>query len=69
MRGQIEKKIVTRLEHAIAEGDLPSSASPSALAKYLATMNYGLSIQAATGATKQELLEIVKAALAAWPIR
>jgi len=67
MRGFMEQQIVARLERAITEGDLPSSADPRALAKYLATVNYGLAIQSSAGATRKELLAIVETALAAWP--
>ena len=57
----------TRLKRAIAEGDLPAGSDPDALALYLATAVYGLTVQASTGATREELLKVVPIVLKAWP--
>jgi AcrR family transcriptional regulator len=56
-----------RLQRAIAEGDLPSDADADALARYVQTVNFGLTVQGSTGATRKELLRIVEIALQAWP--
>lgn len=56
-----------RLERAQAEGDLPPDAQPAALARYVATVHQGMSVQASTGATREDLLQVVKQALAGWP--
>jgi hypothetical protein len=37
------------------------------LAKYLATIHQGLSVQASSGATKEELMAVVEIALRNWP--
>jgi AcrR family transcriptional regulator len=58
----------TRLKRAIADGDLPADADADALARYVQTVNFGLTVQASTGATRRELLRIVEIALKAWPI-
>ena len=55
------------LKRAIAEGDLPADADADALARFVQTVNFGLTIQASTGATRKELLRIVEVALKAWP--
>ena len=56
-----------RFERARREGDLPRSASPADLARYVATIAHGLSVQAASGATRAELTRVVRTALRAWP--
>jgi AcrR family transcriptional regulator len=56
-----------RFERARREGDLPRSANPADLARYVATIAHGLSVQAASGATRAELTRVVKTALRAWP--
>jgi AcrR family transcriptional regulator len=57
----------TRLKRAIAEGDLPADSDADALARFVQTVNFGLTVQASTGATRKELLRIVEIALKAWP--
>ena len=58
---------VRRFKRAKAEGDLPKDSDPAALARYLATVTYGLSIQASAGATRAELRKVVAIALQQWP--
>jgi AcrR family transcriptional regulator len=55
----------TRFKRAIADDDLPADAD--ALARYVQTVNFGLTVQASTGATRKELLRIVEIALKTWP--
>lgn len=66
-RAAYEKLLTKRFEQAKSDGDLPSDASPQALAKYLATLHQGMSVQATSGASKEELLAIADLALSAWP--
>ncbi|AKR43792.1 TetR/AcrR family transcriptional regulator [Methylophilus sp. TWE2] len=66
-RAAYEKLLTKRFEQAKSDGDLPSDASPQALAKYLATLHQGMSVQATSGASKEELLSIADLALDAWP--
>jgi hypothetical protein len=56
-----------RLKRAIAEGDLPAGSDADALAHYVQTVNFGLTVQASTGANRKELLRVVNIALNAWP--
>jgi len=58
---------VQRFKRAKAEGDLPKSADPAALARYLNTVGQGISIQAASGATRAELRKVIAIALQQWP--
>jgi hypothetical protein len=55
------------LKRAKAEGDLPADADPAALARYVATITQGLSVQAAGGASRKELERVAEMALRAWP--
>lgn len=66
-RTEGEMLIRTRLERAKAEGDLPAGADPVALARYVSTIMQGMAVQAAGGATREQLREIARFALQAWP--
>ncbi|MGJ5633055.1 TetR/AcrR family transcriptional regulator [Nostoc sp. CALU 1950] len=66
-RASSETALRNRFERAISEGDLPADSDPDALARFVITVNCGISVLAATGATKVELLRVVKTALQAWP--
>jgi AcrR family transcriptional regulator len=56
-----------RLQRAKEEGDLPADANPADLARYLATLLYGMSVQAAGGATRSQLRHVAQTALRAFP--
>ena len=56
-----------RFSQAKKEGDLPAGADPGALARYLSAICQGMSVQASNGATRKDLLAVVKTALRAWP--
>ncbi len=62
-----ENLLAGRFAQAKIDGDLSSDANPKYLAKYLATLHQGMSVQATSGATKDELLEIANLALNVWP--
>jgi AcrR family transcriptional regulator len=62
-----ELAIRERLERAKSEGALPPSVNPSDFARYIATVLEGMSVQAAGGATREELLRVADMALRAWP--
>lgn len=66
-RKHFEAAFAARFESAKLQGDLPKDADANALAKYLATIHQGLSVQATSGATKQELMAVVEIALKNWP--
>ena len=44
-----------RFERAKSEGDLPANVNPADLARYIATVLYGIAVQAAGGASRSEL--------------
>lgn len=56
-----------RFERAKAEGDLPPATSPAALAQYVYCLLSGMSVQAASGVSGEELNRVVDLALASWP--
>ncbi|HWY62873.1 MAG TPA: TetR/AcrR family transcriptional regulator [Rhizomicrobium sp.] len=56
-----------RFRRAIAEGDLPADTDAGAFAHYVLAVNFGLTVQATTGAPRKELLRIAEIALRAWP--
>jgi AcrR family transcriptional regulator len=56
-----------RFRRAIAEGDLPADTDANAFAHFVLAVNFGLTVQATTGATRKELLLIAEIALRAWP--
>ncbi|MFJ9622113.1 TetR/AcrR family transcriptional regulator [Streptomyces sp. NPDC101181] len=56
-----------RFRRAVDEGDLPPDADPDTLARYLMTLANGIAVQAAAGATREELRRVADAALRSWP--
>jgi AcrR family transcriptional regulator len=64
-----ESAVRRRFERAIAEADLPASVDAVQLARYIITVLWGLSVQAAGGATRAQLKEVVELALRSWPGR
>ena len=56
-----------RFARAIKEGDLPRNSDPADLARYLATVLHGLSVQASGGASRKDLHRVASLALKAWP--
>jgi AcrR family transcriptional regulator len=61
------KALRERFKRAKREGDLPRSADPAALARYVATVLHGMSVQAASGASASEMRRVAEMALRAWP--
>ncbi len=66
-RKNYEDNLRQRFELARSQGDLPSDTSASDLAKYVATLHQGMSVQATSGATIEELMAVVQVALKSWP--
>jgi AcrR family transcriptional regulator len=62
-----ENALKERFDLAKLQNDLPQNANTAALAKYIATVHQGMSVQATSGATKEELLEVAQQALNHWP--
>jgi len=66
-RYSYEQQLAKRFEKAKEEGDLPSDANAETLAKFLSTLHQGMSVQVTSGASKEELMQIVEFALKSWP--
>ena len=66
-REEGEAALRTRFERARDEGDLPPDADPAELAGFIRAVIYGLSVKAASGATRDELERVIERAMRAWP--
>ncbi len=66
-RARAEAAIRSRLQQAVREGDLPKSVHAAKLARFVATVIWGMSVQAAGGATRAQLQQIADTAMEAWP--
>ncbi|HEY7986452.1 MAG TPA: TetR/AcrR family transcriptional regulator [Methylophilaceae bacterium] len=66
-RQNYEATIKKRLELAKTQSELAQNVDSGALAKYIVTVHQGMSVQATSGASKEELLAIVELALQNWP--
>ncbi len=62
-----ENALRKRFELAKTQNDLKQDVNTHTLAKYIATLHQGMSVQAASGATKDELIAIVQLFLSNWP--
>jgi AcrR family transcriptional regulator len=60
-------KLRERFEQAVQAGDLREDTDCATLARYVATVLNGLAVQAASGATGEELRLVAETALRAWP--
>jgi AcrR family transcriptional regulator len=63
-----EAAIRRRLQRAKSEGDLPANVNPADLARYIATVLYGMAVHAAGGASRDELRRLVEVALRSFPM-
>ena len=66
-RASAEAAIRKRLDRAVQQGDLPRRVDTRKLARYLATVIWGMSVQAAGGASRAELKAIADVAMRSWP--
>lgn len=62
-----EKQLRERFERAQAEGDLPASAKPEALAAFVMALLHGMAVQAKAGFSREMLNAVVEQALSTWP--
>jgi len=68
-RAASEIALRRRLQRAKREGDLPRNADPAELARYVMTIVRGMAVQAAGGASCNQLRRVAQIALRAWPTR
>ena len=67
-RAEKERALRERFERDKKADRLPKDANPATLASYLVAVANGMCIQAAAGATRKQLHDIIEIALAAWPL-
>lgn len=63
-----EAALRRRLQHAKSQGDLSADLDPADLARYVATIVYGIAVQAAGGASREELHRVIEMALRTLPL-
>ena len=66
-RAGAEAAVRRRFERAQLEGDLARSVDAAKLARYVVTVIWGMSVQAAGGATRAQLRSVADFALQSWP--
>ncbi len=66
-RAKGEQDLHDRLARAIAEGDLPSGTDAGDLARYVSAILQGMAVQAAGGASSDQLRKLADMALRNWP--
>ena len=66
-RAVAEAQLRERFERARAEGDLPETARPDALAAFLMAVTHGMAVQAKAGFSRDRLEAVVEQALSGWP--
>ncbi|WP_343730750.1 TetR/AcrR family transcriptional regulator [Duganella sp.] len=66
-RAAAEVRLRARFERAKQDGDLPADFCASQMARYVMTISNGMAVQAAAGATRQQLQEVVDQVLRGWP--
>lgn len=66
-QASLQTMLQNRLARAQAEGELAPSVDVADLARYLTMVGQGAAVQAAGGATREELRRAVKVAMRAWP--
>jgi len=60
--------LADRFRRALDEQDLPTTADPAVLARFLMTIANGIAVQAAGGAAAEELQQVADGAMRAWPL-
>lgn len=61
-RRAAERLLRDRLRAAVKTGDLPTTSDPTALAGFVMTVVWGMSVQAAGGANRKQLLQVARTA-------
>ena len=64
-----EAQLRERFERAKAEGDLPETVKPDALASFVMAVSHGMAVQAKAGFSRERLEAVAEQALAMWPTR
>ncbi|WP_213807466.1 TetR/AcrR family transcriptional regulator [Granulicella sp. dw_53] len=62
-----EGKLRSRLRQAQSGGELPAKADVGVLARYVASVGLGITVQAASGVSRKELMGVVEMVMRGWP--
>jgi hypothetical protein len=65
-RAETLNRLQTRLSQAVADGEIPASVDVHALARFLQTVQNGMSIQARDGASRAELESVAHVTMLGW---
>lgn len=68
-RTDAQALLYQRLKRAKDENDLPAHADPCDLARFVTTINQGMAVQAAGGASREQLQRVIDTAMSAWPTK
>jgi AcrR family transcriptional regulator len=63
-----EAALSRRFQRAKSEGDLPANVNPADLARYVATILFGMAVQGAGGASRDKLQRVVEMTLRTLPL-
>jgi AcrR family transcriptional regulator len=63
-----EAALSRRLQRAKSEGDLPANVNPADLARYVATILFGMAVQGVGGASRDKLQRVVEMTLRTLPL-
>lgn len=66
-RAKGEQDLRDRFARAITEGDLPADADAGDLARYVSAILQGMAVQAASGASREQLRKLAEMAMRSWP--
>jgi AcrR family transcriptional regulator len=66
-RGGLSSALEARFKQARTDGELSDNTDIAALARYFATVCHGMSVQAAGGASRNDLMQVAEMALKAFP--
>lgn len=66
-RTRAEEAIRRRFEQGKKDGDLGRDVDTAKLARFIATVVWGMSVQAAGGATRSQLKQVAELAMKSWP--
>ncbi len=62
-----KRLIVERMQRSIDAGEFVVATDATAITRYLLALMQGISVQAQSGATRGELIQVVESALLSWP--
>ncbi len=66
-RGSSHQALLDRMQQAKDEGDLPAHVDAAAMTDYLLAILQGMSVQASSGASKEQLQQVMRTSIAIWP--